>query len=110
MDYILIQSKDSKVESLNTKMRLLGVDLEGFTGSPILIPIQLLKFMFARGKPIGVVYRYLNGYPSLCKDLIRFLSETFTLVLCKLLNIRLIWICHNVDRESLVYNKRITKL
>ena len=53
------------------------------------------------------IYRYLNGYPSLLKELVRLISEIFDWYLQNGKD-SFGLICHNVDRESSVYHERIS--
>lgn len=69
-------------------------------GSAALVPIHLLRSIRMFGKPKSLVYRYLNDYPSLLKTILRLLSEVLTVAICILMRIRVVWIAHNVDRES----------
>ena len=110
MQYIVIQSDDIKTKKLNESTKKYGVQLISVAGSPIKIPVYLINYIVKRGKPIGVIYRYLNGYPNLFKDLLRLISEVFSIFICRVLKIKIVWICHNLDRESIIFNEKITKI
>lgn len=81
-----------------------GINLIPQKGSPIWAPFFLIFYFFkSQRKPFGYIVRYLNDYPNIFKTISRLLSEFFLICLCKVFNIKLIWICHNVDRESEAY-------
>lgn len=108
--WILIQKDDYKARSWSSAARNLGTQIHPAPGSPIAIPLWILRSMAGRQPPAAVVLRYLNSYPSLARSLLRFASELATLGLSRLLGIRVVWICHNVDRESAGLHPRLTAL
>lgn len=80
-------------------------------GSPILVPLGLLReILFGRGIPSAVCFRYLNDYPSLLKTIARLSSEAITIAACKILSIKVLWICHNIDAETLSYHRRVSNI
>src|SRR5690606_14019778 len=56
------------------------------------------------------IIRYLNDYPSFLKTILRTFSEFFLIGICKIANIKVFWICHNVDRESTQHFPKISEL
>lgn len=110
MPYILMYSADEKLRSWAEASRPSGVEIIGFRRSPILSPFVIVWHVLTRGRPRGIVFRYLNDYPSLVKTVLRLISEWMVVCLCRLLRIPLAWICHNVDRETLMYHPKITEL
>lgn len=97
---IIIQKDDIKARSWADASLGFGLKVIPQKGSPILAPWFLIKAIFAVGVPQGYVLRYLNDYPSILKTLMRTSSEILLLILCKFLQIKVFWICHNVDRET----------
>lgn len=110
MSYFIIQKNDIKAKLWTKSASSSDVELICQSGSPIKAPIFLLRTLLNRGRPIGYLLRYLNDYPSLLKTLIRFASEVLLISICRLLKIRVFWICHNLDRESTGYHQRVTAL
>lgn len=108
MPLILIQGDDVKTRMWRAEALRLGVEVAGIPGSPMKIPVYLARTLLRRGRPVAIVYRYLNDYPSLVRTLMRTLAEIIGLFACVLLSIRVVWICHNVDRESLSYFPRLS--
>ncbi|ANS84199.1 hypothetical protein VSVS12_00382 [Vibrio scophthalmi] len=105
----VIQKND--VKSKNWKLSSDDeLHFELLKASQILDPIYLLLEIFKKKSiPNFFIIRYLNDYSSVWKSLLRLFSEFATLVLCKLLNISVYWICHNVDNESITNFPLITK-
>lgn len=100
---ILMQSNDLKTKEWGDVAEKLGVMILPLPESPIFIPFSLLKLIITMNKPYGLVLRYLNDYPSLFKTLIRCLSELLSVLICKTFRVKIVWICHNVDRETHCY-------
>lgn len=112
MKIILIQRRDEK--SLGWRRAMppeLGTELRPVAGSPFKLPWAMLKVCIAeRTRPRAVVFRYLNDYPNIFKTVARFGSELVVLMIAHLIRARVGWICHNVDKESLEYFPRLTRL
>ena len=108
--YYLIQKNDEKSQRWAKEARLFGIELIPMAPSPILYLYILLKMIIHRGKPNGVILRYVNDYPSLIKTVIRMISEFTLIALILALRIELYWICHNVDKETVAHHGRISKL
>lgn len=107
---MLIQKKDFKSLSIAKELEELQVKLIPVDGSPMYMPWYILKCLIKYGRPLGVIYRYLNDYPSTIKTLFRFITELIGIFLALILRTPIIWICHNVDRETEMYHPRITKM
>src|SRR5690625_2408729 len=109
MKYILIQSNDFKIKEIGKKLEGKGVKLIPINSSPIILPFYIILYLLKYGKPSGIIYRYLNDYPSVVKSAIRTLSEVFGVIIALILNFKIIWICHNIDRESHMHYPFLTK-
>jgi|SRR5690625_48273 len=108
--YVVIQRADEKTAGW-AKYMPAHTELVQLPGSAIRTPILLLyNIMRRRMLPAAVIVRYLNDYPSIVRTLIRTMSELMTILICVLLGIRVIWLCHNVDRESLQYHPVMSRL
>jgi len=108
--YIIIQSDDIKSRLWREAAEHEGVDIVMASGSPMYMPVHLLRNVRKRGIPKALVFRYLNDYRPLWRTMLRAASEASTLMLCALLGVRVIWICHNVDRESALNHPWISRL
>lgn len=106
--YILIQGCDVKTALWGEATKRCGVDIIPTPGTPILWPIRFIRSALTRGLPRAVVFRYLNDYPQLWKTALRLVSEAVCVLICWLLRVPIIWICHNVDQESASYYPAIT--
>jgi len=106
--YALIQKDDIKARHWQAAAARIGYTLRIMPGSAVYVPFHLFRNLCEHGRPEAVVWRYLNDYPSVIKSVIRVISEVVTVLLCSVLRIRLVWICHNVDRESAIYRPLLT--
>lgn len=107
---VIIQKDDFKSKQWAKNAKKLGVSIIPLSGSPLYTPLKLVETIAVDFKPDYYVVRYLNDYNSLLKTLIRYFSELLSVLICKVFAIRLIWICHNVDKESNENYPRITYL
>jgi len=66
---------------------------------------------FFKGERVNVfVFRYLNDSKYLRVALEYLIRDVLNIILCKLTNVKIIWIMHNVDRETIVHFPLITKI
>jgi DNA-binding ferritin-like protein (Dps family) len=101
---LIIQKDDIKTGKWSMSFKKEGINLIPQKGSAIKAPFFLVYYILkTQNRPNGYIVRYLNDYPGLGKTLLRFFSEIFLIFLSRILNIRLFWICHNVDKESEAY-------
>lgn len=108
--YILVQGDDIKTAQWRIAAKKYGLDIVPTPGSPMYWPINFVRNSLQHGFPQAVVFRYLNDYPQLWKSLLRLLSESLCVLLCLLFRVRIIWLCHNVDRESAAHHPQISRL
>lgn len=108
--YALIQKNDTKARAWQVACSRRGFDLVAMPGSAVYVPLQLLASILCRGKPRAVVLRYLGDYPNISRALLRFVSEMFSIMICVALRIRLVWICHNVDRDTNCFHPRMLQI
>jgi glycosyltransferase involved in cell wall biosynthesis len=106
------------------KTRHWGKELEKFGCEIILNPTDRLTYLntilrFARPlirqyllrKKIDVfIFRYLNDSKHLRVSLEFLLRDILTIILCKLINVRMIWLLHNIDKETIEHFPGITKI
>lgn len=109
---ILIQKSDLKSKCWAKEIPAVSdAELIPLEGSPLLIPASLIKLFLKRKKVDGLVFRYLNDYPSLSRTLARLFTEVLSYYLMLLLHRgRVAWICHNVNNESEVNFPSISRL
>ncbi|WP_335965913.1 hypothetical protein [Galbibacter sp. PAP.153] len=106
---ILIQKDDIKSKMWGNELRSMGVSVHTLRGSPINWIFFYMKEL-SKDKPSAIIFRYLNDYPEFYKTILRFFSEIITMLLAKLLGTKIIWICHNIDRETDVHYKYISEI
>ena len=56
------------------------------------------------------VFRYLNDWPSLPRSIALLGRDAFTLFVCWVTGVRVLWIMHNVDRETRAWHPGISRL
>lgn len=108
---VFIQRGDFKSKQILKKVEEKHL-VKYIDSSPIFFPIKILPFVikyFSQKKRWVFIYRYLNDYPSLSKTLSRALSEYFVVIISKLFNGDVYWICHNVDKETARYYPKISE-
>lgn len=81
----------------------------GISGSAARAPLMLLREILAGRRPDAYVFRYLSDYPSLIKTLLRAGSELAVIAIAGLFRIRILWILHNVDKETSEFWPSITR-
>lgn len=107
---VLMQKDDVKTRCWAEAAQGQGIIIEAAKGSPLVMPFEIIRSLFKSGRPDAVVFRYLNDYPSLFKSILRFVSEIISLMLCCVSRFKVIWICHNVDRETDRYHPRLSSV
>jgi len=108
---ILIQKDDFKSRNWALEINKIGViKMLPLNGSALYTPFTLLKYIVRSKKPNALILRYLNDYKSFSKSIIRFFTDTFSILLVQIFNIRLYWICHNIDKESTSFYPRLTEI
>jgi len=105
----LIQKNDLKSRMWSESLQEYGIKLIPLKGSPIKWAYYFILFK-SKMKVDFIVFRYLNDYPNVFRTLIRFSSELLTLLMAKLTNTDVYWICHNVDKETDDNYPRISKI
>lgn len=107
--YALIQDDD--VKSQEIARHISDIDLYRMKGSPIKIPVYIISQILKRKKrPKAIILRYLNDSESFIKSFIRFITDMITVIMAKIMRVKLIWICHNVDKESKEYYPFLVKI
>lgn len=106
----LVQKSDIKSQ-LWRKHSVAGVRLVALPRSQIFDLLELVYLIYInRSRPDFFVFRYLNDYQSLTRTICRSLSELAVVLFCRMFSIKIFWICHNVDKESVSFFPKITKL
>lgn len=70
----------------------------------------LLKQFFRKKKVHVFVFRYLNDSIYLRVSLEYLIRDLITVIVCKALNIKIIWFLHNIDRETKVRYPLISRM
>lgn len=106
---IVIQKNDlkSRAWAHSAKRNNMG-ELIPVSGSPMYLPFVLIHYFLRNKCPDAVVFRYLNDYQSFFRTILRFSSELLTIVIARITAISILWICHNIDKESSSYYPKLT--
>lgn len=79
--------------------------------SNILWHARIILKQFFKGERVHVfVFRYLNDNKHLRVTLEYLIRDLLTIILCKLTNIKILWILHNIDKETIVHFPLICKI
>jgi hypothetical protein len=108
---ILIQSADVKSKLWSEAANRMGIgSLDSVKGSPMkLLPKYLISLLKAN-RYDAICFRYLNDYPSFLRTTVRALVELVTILVARSFGTKIIWICHNVDKDSETYYPLINRL
>ncbi len=107
---IIFQHFDKKFLSLKYELNKIGIESDAVKGHPIFAPFFILKQLIKRKKIKVYVFRYINDSDSFLLALLRYISEFLKIFICKIFNIKIWWLCHNVDKETKVFYPKITNL
>lgn len=105
---ILIQGSDFKVAQWRRVLDAQGARLHSIRKGLWMVT-DFLSYLWRHGRPKALVLRYFNDRKSLSGSLRLACGEAFCIGLCKIIGVRLIWICHNVDKETIEYHPRLTR-
>lgn len=109
MKIVAIQSSDYKVAKWCESSIQYGISLVGSKKSPILDPVFLLLLILNK-KPDSFMFRYLNDYEGVARTILRFASEVLVIFICKVFKIKLWWLCHNVNQETVEFYPKFMKI
>ncbi|MBL4288154.1 glycosyltransferase [Vibrio fluvialis] len=70
----------------------------------------LLKCVLTFRKPDAVIIRYLNDKKSFLHSFLIFVLNYATFVVAKVSGVKIIWFCHNIDRETIEYHPFLIRL
>lgn len=62
--------------------------------------IILVSYFFQNKRIHGFVFRYLNDNQSLYESVLFLLRDFLTILACKILRVKIIWLMHNIDQET----------
>lgn len=114
---ILFYSDDFKTESWQKELNKLDCEVVSNSADRlkyfhnILYHARVLIDQFFNKKKIDVfVFRYLNDNQHLRVSLEYLFRDLITVVLCTLMGTKMIWLLHNIDKETKVRHPLISKL
>lgn len=101
---------DDKTQYLKYHGIKVGVDFIVPQVKKTLFPLYLLYEILLNNKPDALIVRYLNDKKSFIYSFCVFISNYVTFSLSKIFNIKIIWFCHNIDKETIEYHPRMISL
>lgn len=108
---IIFSHKDDKSEHLKLALLKLNIRAEALKSRhPVLAPFNLFNYILKGNKIKVYVFRYLNDSNSLFLAILRVISEYMIIVLSKLFNFEIWWLCHNVDKETNMFYPKLTNI
>lgn len=60
----------------------------------------IVNGFFRKNRVHAFIFRYLNDHKSLYESSLYLLRDILIISLCKLLRVKILWILHNIDRET----------
>lgn len=108
--YAIIQKDDVKSRCWACASSPEPIDIYPVSGSPFRFYARVVRSLFTRERPLFVIVRYLNDYPAFLKTAARLLVEIISLSLCWVFSVRVVWICHNLDRETKAHFQFISRI
>lgn len=106
---IVFPSKEFKYYKWKKELEKVGEEAYAFETPNIFHFIELLKLVI-KGKTINsYIFRYLNDRPNFISSFLRLIGDVLTIIFCKIFQIKILWILHNVDKESTQFYPSIIK-
>ncbi|NBB77074.1 MAG: hypothetical protein GVY02_06810, partial [Bacteroidetes bacterium] len=72
--------------------------------------LTILKGFVNRQRVHLFVFRYLNDHRTLQRSLKYLIRDALIILISNLLGTRILWVMHNVDRETVCYHPRLNRL
>lgn len=114
---ILFYSDDFKTHQWGTELEKAGCEIVPntkvrvqFLNVVLKHANTLIKKFFDRERVHVFVFRYLNDSKYLRVSLELFIRDLLTIIVCKLTNAKVIWLMHNIDKETNEYFPFICKM
>lgn len=105
---IFFPRDDFKYREWSKELNKLGIDTYADKKSSVFAWLTILTLIIKKENVSTCIFRYMNDRPSLIKSIILACSDLVLIYLCKTLSIRILWILHNVDKETHEYHPRVT--
>jgi len=105
---IIFPNNDFKYRAWARELNRLGYETTANNRSYPFIVFEVIKQILKGKKIKAFVFRYLNDRRSIIKTIFNTIADITVIFLCKIMQTKIIWIAHNVDKESLTYYKNIS--
>ena len=106
---ILIIGADFKVKEWRKSFEANGDELISLRNGLWLV-FDFVKYLMCHGRADAIVLRYLNDRRSFFGSLRLAIGEWLVIIIGRIVSMRVIWICHNVDQETKMLYPRLTRV
>jgi len=107
---IIFPSQDFKYREWSKALKEFGIETYADSKPFIFAPFTLIALILSGKNISAYVFRYLNDKRSFVKSFLKAICDILVSVICKFAKIKIYWILHNVDRETIVHHPKITRL
>lgn len=97
--FILIQHYDFKTQAWSETEATRNVDLLPLRTGRYLVA-DFARALYSLPRFDALIFRYLNDPPSLRQALLTLVAEISIACIARISGVSVLWICHNIDRES----------
>lgn len=106
---IFCMINDDKTQNLKEAGIKQDLDISVSPFMSVFFPFFLALSIVRGDKPDAIIVRYLNDKKQFILSLLFFLSRRLTFSMSKLFNVKIIWFCHNVDKETVEHFPKLIK-
>ncbi|MGF1853490.1 glycosyltransferase [Vibrio satsumensis] len=101
---------DDKTQYLKRYGELVGLNIIPNPVKGVLFPFYLMYLIFSNNKPDAVIVRYMNDNRNILLSLALFLSRYLTFIILSFFSVKIVWFCHNIDKETKEFYPFLTKI
>lgn len=105
----IILGDDFKVQEWRESFEVDGDELISLRNGLWMV-IDVIKHLLSYGSADAIVLRYLNDRRSFFGSCRLALGEWLSIAIAYVVGIRVVWICHNVDKETKMNYPKLTKI
>lgn len=107
---VIFPYNDFKYYAWSFELNQIGVKTLANTKSYIFTPAVLINQILRGEKIDAFIFRYLNDRKSYFKTIGNALTDILLIGVCYIKKIKVMWISHNVDKETYVYHKYLSDI
>lgn len=106
---IVFPTQDFKYNEWSKAFKEFGIETYADSSPFVIKPITLIILLLKNHNICAYFFRYLNDKPSFVKSLLKAICDALIVMICKLANIKIYWILHNVDKETKSHFPSLTR-